>query len=788
MRIFKSHPLLKIVNSYLIDVRPVGVYIFEVVKHFYHYAEMIMMSSLGRGEILRLNIACLIKREPKHETANVVRFSIMPPTLRAILPKLKCLRVSKIGLYQCWNRVCYIDRSEWIYIRANCIRCTCCCEATIKDMSPEAKGEELTAYRQPVGDINNTRGLPKGGDLHGNRGPIVSSRRMDSRKSGPGSIIGQIRHCSGLTRDKAVAKLSSLYKRSEKFGEETVVERAYKEFVLNKDLHLVAYDKLKSKSGNMTPAIEPTTLDGISDETLNTTMDWLRTEKFQFSVSRTIDIPKRSGGTRKLHVGNPRDKLVQEVMRMVLEAIYEPSFESNSHGYRPNRSCHTALRAILSSFHGVWVIEGDLSKCFDSIDHNKLMDLIGRNIKDARFLALLWKALKAGYLDFQTPQANIIGTPQGTVISPILANIFLHQLDKYVEELKSEFEKGRNNKVSKEYRSITYKLNKARKMGDTDLIKKLTKERINMTSIELQDPNYRRLYYIRYADDWLIGISGPITDAQAILSKVTNFCESVGLKVNKDKTKITNIHTNKVRFLGTDISFTRHINYSRTTHEVLRKRKIGPRIMLTAPLQRVRKKLTEAGFIRYNEPYPKWLWLPYTHGQILHRYNAVYRGFINYYSFAQNKGALAALLQFYLKSSCARLLAAKFKLKTKAQAFKRFGKDLKAYTRSKNNKGMDIKRVIKFIKPEYAINVWDFKTNASPIIEALYSNPKSIATLTNLVCDKCGSDHKVEMHHVRHMRDLKPRESEIDRLMIKANRKQIPLCRSCHMEKHTKIK
>jgi retron-type reverse transcriptase len=186
-----------------------------------------------------------------------------------------------------------------------------------------------------------------------------------------------------------VTKLSGLFKKADKFGDRLQVNDIYKKFMLDKNLFLVAYDKLKSKPGNMTPAISPETLDGISDEDLNKIIDKLRTEKFQFSTSRRLPKKNFTGSKIPLSVGNPRDKIVQEVMRMILEAIYEPNFKDTSHGFRPNRGCHTALRAIFSKFHGVWVIEGDFSKCFDTINHHKLMEILERSIQDPRFISLM---------------------------------------------------------------------------------------------------------------------------------------------------------------------------------------------------------------------------------------------------------------------------------------------------------------------------------------------------------------------------------------------------------------
>lgn len=181
------------------------------------------------------------------------------------------------------------------------------------------------------------------------------------------------------------------------------------------------------------------------------------------------------------------------------------------------------------------------------------------------------------------------------------------------------------------------------------------------------------------------------------------------------------------------------------------------------------------------------MWLPFEPAQIIHQYNAVYRGYINYYSFVQNKGKLAGFLYFYLKSSCLKLLAAKLRLKTQAQVYKKYGKNLKVFHKHKDSDGKVTMKMTQFVTPHYSNTVWDFKTNPSPILEALYANPKSIATLMGLECALCGSKTKVEMHPIRKMSDLKVKDSELYRLMIKNRRKQIALCRKCHMEKHPYI-
>ena len=413
------------------------------------------------------------------------------------------------------------------------------------------------------------------------------------------------------------------------------------------------------------------------------------------------------------------------------------------------------------------MIEGDLSKCFDTIDHPKLMALIENKILDQQFTRLIRQSLKAGYLEFRVIQPNIAGTPQGSIISPILANIFLHELDLFVNNLKTNFDIGTRAKNTNEYNRIRLSIRNAKKRRDMRELKKLYKISQTKPVMDFYDPNYKRLYYVRYADDWIVGIRGSLSDTKNILEKITLFCENMNLKVNETKTKITNLNNDKALFLGVNIFRSKHKKFE-NNQRLLRQ------IRMTAPIDNIRKKLEQTGYMKNGKAYPKFILMSNSHDQIIHMYNAVYRGYINYYSFVHNHSQLVSTLHFTLITSCAKLLATKFKLGTTAKVFKKFGNLLKGTKFS-------------FIKPIYTTNYLDFKINASPIINSLFSSHKSIASLENLSCSICGSNYRVEMHHIINMKYLKPKTSKVDRIMIRAQRKQIPLCRECHMKKHRNL-
>lgn len=363
-------------------------------------------------------------------------------------------------------------------------------------------------------------------------------------------------------------------------------------------MYQAAYSKLKSNPGNMTPGIKPQTLDGISLEWVQETIRQISTRKFEFQPGRRVMIPKSDGTkTRPLTIAPPRDKIVQEVLRMILEAIFEPTFSENSHGFRPMRSCHTALRQVRTQFGAAsYFLEGDISKCFPSIDHRILMNIIEGKIKDRQFTALIWKALKAGYLEFHQVQNTIVGTPQGSIISPILANIYLDKLDRFMEERIAKYNKGSNAKVNPEYKRLDYLQQKARKAGNSEEALRLLKEKQRLPSRIHADPNFRRMYYVRYADDWIVAIRGPRSDVVQLLYEIKTFLETeLKLELSLAKTCITKPTREAALFLGTEITISNH-TYAKKG-ERGQYHRVPSQIRLLAPKLRIYKKLSSAGLM-----------------------------------------------------------------------------------------------------------------------------------------------------------------------------------------------
>ncbi|MFI3254894.1 MAG: reverse transcriptase domain-containing protein, partial [Eubacteriales bacterium] len=223
-------------------------------------------------------------------------------------------------------------------------------------------------------------------------------------------------------------------------------ERLYR-LLYNEELFLLAYQNIYAKTGNMTAGVDGKTIDGMSIERINQLIESLKDESYQPNPSRRTYIPKKNGGKRPLGIPTFEDKLVQQVLKMILESIYEGSFQKSSHGFRPNRSCHTALIDIQTTYTGVkWFIEGDIKGFFDNIDHNVMINILKERIVDDRFLRLIRKFLNAGYVEDWKFHKTYSGTPQGGVVSPILANVYLDKLDQYMLEYVESFKKGRARK------------------------------------------------------------------------------------------------------------------------------------------------------------------------------------------------------------------------------------------------------------------------------------------------------------------------------------------------------
>ena len=348
----------------------------------------------------------------------------------------------------------------------------------------------------------------------------------------------------------------------ERGKERKPIERVYK-LLFNRELYLNAYAKLYPNKGALTKGVTEETADGMSIRKIDRMIELLREEKYRWKPVRREHIPKKNGKKRPLGIPTWGDKLLQEVMREILEAYYEPRFSEHSHGFRPGRGCHTALQEIQTWKGTRWFIEGDISKYFDSMNHDVLLEILSKDIHDNRMLRLISNMLKAGYLEDWKFNQTISGCPQGGVISPLLANIYLNEFDQWMEKtVIPENTRGKRQKGNPAYSRMNAQIDKAKKSGDKRKVHKLKVERRSIPSVDPYDKNYRRCRYVRYADDFIIGFTGSKAEAEAIKTRMRDFlkCE-LKLELSEEKTLITNAGSQAARFLNYDIKAQRSDDY-----------------------------------------------------------------------------------------------------------------------------------------------------------------------------------------------------------------------------------
>ena len=402
-------------------------------------------------------------------------------------------------------------------------------------------------------------------------------------------------------------------------------EQLYRQ-LFNKDLYYLAYGNIYSNKGSMTPGGSEETADGMSEEKIEQIIGLMRQEKYRFSPARRVYIPKKNGKLRPLGMPTWSDKLVGEVVRLLLEAFYEPQFSDTSHGFRKFRGCHTALREINNTWTGTaWFVEGDISDCFGSLDHEILLGILAEKIRDNRFLRLIRNMLKAGYLEDWTYRDTLSGVPQGGTVSPILSNVYLDKLDKFVEqELIPQYTRGATRAANPAYRQADALLRRARRRGDRAEARRLFLEMRALPSTDPMDPGYRRLKYIRYADDHILGFTGPKAEAEEIKARLAEFLrETLGLELNQQKTLITHARTQRARFLGYDITV-QHSGTKITSGRRSANGKIALRVppdVITAQCARYRK---------HGKPWHRPRLQNLDDYEIVRIYGAEYRGVINY--------------------------------------------------------------------------------------------------------------------------------------------------------------
>jgi RNA-directed DNA polymerase len=571
-----------------------------------------------------------------------------------------------------------------------------------------------------------------------------------------------------------------------------------------------AYANIYSNKGAITKGVDKNTLDGFSEERVNHLIGLLARREYCPKPVRRTYIPKKNGKLRPLGIPTGDDKLVQEVVRILLEQIYEPIFSENSHGFRPGKSCHSALRQVRNVWNGIkWIIEFDIKGFFDNINHNKMIEFLEKKIDDKRIIHIIRQMLKAGYAHDWKYNATWSGTPQGGVISPILANIYLHELDMFMEKMICQFNKGErrknnpnHNALSRQMLAVNRKLRELRlkfKEGKplSDARKELLRERreiqkkMRVTNSRLHfDPEYKRLRYVRYADDFIIGVIGTRKEAESVMLQVKKYINSILLlEVSEDKTCIENANDG-VRFLGYDIRTytsmkTTKIAWGKGT---CNRRTISGKMQLHIPSEKMFQYASKNGYgnMAIFRPKSRPALIHRSDVEILMTYNAEMRGLANYYSLAQGyKAALQrviglaqwsffATLSHKHKSSIGKVAR---KMKLSAQA---------GYALKVNVNGIPKSYKLFRLKDHEPPKIHS-STVDTPLDTTRFTMTRSelVRRLNANTCEYCGKiGGYMEVHHIKALKDIQEKKQLWQQMMCAMRRKTMILCIDCHNELH----
>ncbi|MEU7691107.1 reverse transcriptase/maturase family protein [Microbispora hainanensis] len=557
--------------------------------------------------------------------------------------------------------------------------------------------------------------------------------------------------------------------------------------LFNPQLYLLAYGRIYANKGAMTPGVTGETVDGMSIGKIEAITEALRSERYRWSPVKRIHIPKKNGKTRPLGLPPWSDKLVGEVVRLLLDAYYEPTFSDLSHGFRPGRGCHTALRKVGETWTGTtWFIEGDVADCFGSFDHEIMLSTLAERIHDGRFLRLMRNMLMAGYLEDWVWKATLSGVPQGGVVSPILSNIYLHRLDDFVEKvLIPHYTRGRIRRQDTAYARVRAARDRAHKRGDHATARELRKQLRSMPSGDPRDPGFRRLRYVRYCDDTLLGFTGPKAEAEEIKQRLTAFLrDELALELSADKTLITHARTQAARFLGYEITVLH--NDRKVTHG---RRSANGVVSLKVPASVIKAK--KAPYLSRGKPEGRPRLINEDDHTIVNTYGAEWRGIVQYYLLAGNVHRLHRL-GWVMETSLLKTLANKHRSSV-AKMARRYAATIT--TPHGPRKCFEARVERSGRKPLVArFGGIPLRRNKDAAITDRVLVPGTIRhkeLITRLLanrCEICKADDGISVHHVRRLADLtrpgRPQPAWAE-LMATRRRKTLVVCRNCHDSIHT---
>lgn len=568
------------------------------------------------------------------------------------------------------------------------------------------------------------------------------------------------------------------------------LERVYRK-LCDRELYLHAYGKLYANKGAMTAGTDPTdTVDGMSLERIEKIIEQLKDDEYRWKPVKRKYIKKKNGGYRALGLPGWNDKLVQEVIRAILEAYYEPRFSKHSHGFRPGRGCHTALLEIHNKWNGVkWFIEGDIEGCYDNIDHALLLEILGRDMPDGRFLKLMREMLSVGYAEEWQCRESYSGVPQGGVISPILSNIVLNELDQYVErELIPKYTRGRQRSNNPAYIAVKDKRGRAREAEDVEEFRKLTQEMRKLPSIDPNDPNFRRLKYCRYADDFILGFAGSRREAEEIKESISRFLSRIKLTLSEEKTVITHASTKRAKFLGYELGVSRNdTKLSPSRNDGAKRRSVNGTVQLHVP-KSVAKEW-ENRYRRHGKAINRVELEHHSDYEIVMVYNIELQGIVNYYLLATDVAKRLYPVRYAYMQSLVKTLAHKHKEKP-TWVYRKYKTKFKTgmtglavtIPREPPQKPLAARFGAKPIRRDKSVKINDVKPTTN------FSGNELIRRLLANTCELCGSHENIEVHHVRKVADIKKRYKgrkdppQWAVFMMKRNRKTVIVCRTCHQK------
>lgn len=577
-----------------------------------------------------------------------------------------------------------------------------------------------------------------------------------------------------------------------------VFDRLYRN-LFNPDFYMLAYSNIYAKEGNMSQGVGGSTIDGFNIKQVEEIITLLRQETYYPTPVRRTHIPQKNGKLRPSGIVSFRDKLVQEVIRLLLQALYEPVFKDSSHGFRPDRSCHTALLQVKTTCKGTnWVIEGDIQAFFDSIEQATLLTLLSQKIADGRFLNLIDRFLKAGYMEFKQVHNSLTGTLQGSIIGPILANIYLHELDVFMETLCEYYSKGEVRKRYQPYMQLNQRRFEARKKGDDELAHDMLKMMRTMPTQDPFDQDYIKVKYTRYVDDFVVMIIGSKDLAERIRGEIRDFLrQALHLELNVEKTTITNLTDQRIRFLGYEIAKSKDNTVITENTLGVKKRAAKDTIQLLVPGDVIQEKLKP--FVQNGKAIHHAARINIPLFDLLTQYNAEIRGLYNYYCLATDVSTKVGKFKYYHYYSLLKTVARKEKCSI-AQVISKYGVDVKLKQASGTRKIFGVsyqtkegtKTLTYFNEPLKKMDQPLQGRVAQGVIEIIIPQRHQILDRLNAnKCELCGFQSEdtsnFEVHHIRKLKDVKrkymKRGDHIPNwilAMCSFRRKTLVVCHKCH--------